>query len=1549
MKTLFVWIFLLFSLGLTVNLNGGGITSGIITGYEEWSDTVKVTGDITIDENGILAILAGTYIEFQDHFKITVTNNGKINASGADSDSIIFTSKDKNAGWNGIRFENMLVSSDSSIFDFCRFEYSKTNESKKGGVFTLKQNTKIRISNCIFTKNRTNNNYGGCIYGDSTNVIIIACRLADNYSGRGAGLYLIDSYASILNSAIVDNETYWSGAGICCTNSRLYIEKCDILNNFHNTSGSGGGISSSESEVELISCKVINNKGNGIYCRLYGKLSVINSLIANNEGGYGGGIECWGTELKIINSTIVKNICSMSNGAGGVYNNSGQTNIINTIIWDNFGDSPQLYYYDHLPVIENCDIHEGFNLGLPEENYINSISEYPRFKNPSEFTGNGADALQAEWDLLMCSPCVDAGINDSLPGNLTKDLMNNPRIFNSIVDIGAFESQIINTGYSGKKVVFVKQDGIGDGTSWNNATGDLQEAINTQLECYDTVEIWVVGGKYYPDTSGYSDPRSASFQLKNNINIYGGFFGIEELLNQRDPETNITVLSGDIGEKLNILDNSYHVVTARYINSSALLDGFQISNGLASKDFDHNDGGGIFCYCASPTLHHLKICNNIAIDHGGGLFLDFSKPLISNCVISNNESNSNGGGGYFDYSKPNIINCIISNNRVFYGFNGGGLSLQDSEPNIINSIIANNESGYKGNGGGIYCSSSNPHIINSLLANNYTDNDGAGIYCQYSSVAELLNSMMWNNMNKSGINHFQSNLSNSGIIKNSIIEGGNQYNIPEAYYINNYDLNPRFINPSTKVGNSNDALISDWTLSSCSPCIDLGSIALLPLEIETDMAGNNRIINDSVDIGPYEYKGVITEILPKNIIYVKQGGNGDGSSWNEALGNLQDAINISKGCYENIEIWVAAGVYKPDTSDLDDHRMASFTLMNNIQILGGFAGNENSIDERDWKQNQTILDGDIGIPDYKEDNCYNVVTSNFNDSTCVLDGVIIKNGYADEFIIGENGGGIYCNYSSSLFKNLVILNNSADYRGGGIYFNKSNSSIINSTINNNIADNGGGIAINESSVKISNCEIINNRGGCCGGAYFFKSGVDVVNCVFSNNQGDDAGGLFSAYCNYSILNSTFANNRASAGGTRVYEDTLTIVNSIYWNNQNNVSIKNFQISDGKVTIMNSDIQNGNDFGLADTCYINNIDNDPMFLNPIKPVGPDTSAMSADWDLKKCSPCINKGINDPYPEEINFDLAGNPRIFNDTIDIGAFEVQAFREYAPHELNLSNDSVYENSDLFTLLGILTAKDLDSDTFKYSFAKGDNFWNPDTSYFKLVQDSLYTNHVFDCEYRKYYNIYIRVTDDQGWYLDKQFTVTIKNINEAPDSLTLSNNLINEDSDSGTFIGIFRGYDRDSEFLVFYFAAGDGTNDLDSSCFSIVKDTLKSNCVFNYDDKSLYYIVIRAADEGGLYVDRPITIEVLDVTGSSLVSDYPWIKIFPNPAGHIINIEIYDPEYHNKSIKLIDLNGKNLITKSIKNQNKVILPINEIETGLYILEIVYEDIIQRFKIILH
>jgi hypothetical protein len=66
-------------------------------------------------------------------------------------------------------------------------------------------------------------------------------------------------------------------------------------------------------------------------------------------------------------------------------------------------------------------------------------------------------------------------------------------------------------------------------------------------------------------------------ELKSGVAIYGGFNGTETSLSQRDFETNITILSGDVGAVGDYTDNTYHVVTASGVDASAILDGFTIS------------------------------------------------------------------------------------------------------------------------------------------------------------------------------------------------------------------------------------------------------------------------------------------------------------------------------------------------------------------------------------------------------------------------------------------------------------------------------------------------------------------------------------------------------------------------------------------------------------------------------------------------------------------------------------------------------------------------------------------------------------------------------------------------------------------------------------------------------------------------------------------------------------------------------------------------------------------------------------------------------------
>ncbi len=98
-------------------------------------------------------------------------------------------------------------------------------------------------------------------------------------------------------------------------------------------------------------------------------------------------------------------------------------------------------------------------------------------------------------------------------------------------------------------------------------------------------------------------------------------------------------------------------------------------------------------------------------------------------------------------------------------------------------------------------------------------------------------------------------------------------------------------------------------------------------------------------------------------------GARDGSSWADAYNHLQEALDDVErtgNCLPQspCEIWVAAGTYLPSRrTDPDDPTSATFKLMNNVGIYGGFAGWETQRRQRDIAVNQTILDGDLSQDD----------------------------------------------------------------------------------------------------------------------------------------------------------------------------------------------------------------------------------------------------------------------------------------------------------------------------------------------------------------------------------------------------------------------------------------------------------------------------------------------------------------------------------------------------------------------------------------------------------
>ena len=100
---------------------------------------------------------------------------------------------------------------------------------------------------------------------------------------------------------------------------------------------------------------------------------------------------------------------------------------------------------------------------------------------------------------------------------------------------------------------------------------------------------------------------------------------------------------------------------------------------------------------------------------------------------------------------------------------------------------------------------------------------------------------------------------------------------------------------------------------------------------------------------------------------------------------------------------------------------------------------------------------------------------------------------------------------------------------------------------------------------------------------------------------------------------------------------------------------------------------------------------------------------------------------------------------------------------------------------------------------------------------------------------------------YVDKTF----------PKKLKFFKKNILENQPVATFIGTLTSTDPEGGAVTYSLV--NGTGDSDNSSFIISGDSLLANSVFDYQTKSSYAIRVRATDNGGLYIEKEFTLNVL------------------------------------------------------------------------------------------
>ena len=769
----------------------------------------------------------------------------------------------------------------------------------------------------------------------------------------------------------------------------------------------------------------------------------------------------------------------------------------------------------------------------------------------------------------------------------------------------------------------------GDGSSWKNAI-TLTRALSI-AKAGD--EIWVKG---YEDITGhiYKAPKEG-FVLPSGVAMYGGFEGKETNKNflptgrHKYQMKYQTALVGDIGtndkasqqliiypENTTRTDNATHVLTLQMGvtqdnpndgSKPTIVSGFLIAAGNAKGDNSTSDGrgGGIYVVNNSndnnASSRHFRIsqcnfANNYGM-RGGAIYVDNSctnpQSAISYCSFFDNVAGKRGtseneGGGMWIDGTATVYNCNINNNT------NGGIRLSSTSKIVNCSVIANTVSAVDLTTAGASGSNGGGAVYNTVLwhstALSKQDTRPAFYSCAFPEVE---------------VSDSKANTDDNG---NVWISNENHGTEPAPWFkqsavTQGYDF--------SFSSNLKQLYSTAFTFEETSALLNRGKLEYYKNFAEklenttTDIMGRTRYQTNTIDIGAYEY----ARMKAGRIRYVKpqKEGLGDGSSWKNAMDDIQKAINdlAENAPGEKGEVWVAAGTYEVKDGIIanDAYAPVSLLMKNGISVYGAFEGNEKSRSERikkaknlkpwGWQQESIIRGAEFkGSEDAKwndKDEAWNIQNSRsyhvvwfaplpegnaFTDEV-YLEGFTIEGGKYNDTNEAKYapgcGAGVYINdpnarmrYCTVRFCNPGMKEiGSIKPRGGGIYC--KNGQTEGNLVYDCSAYQGGGIYIDEAGFitrsMVTNCSAYQGAGVYLNGdadnsekAYYQILATSVI----SNNTSTRNGAVYldghGLVINNTIVNNYTTNTKDDAdemssntGGVYIKEKGL-LANNVIWNN-----------------------------------------------------------------------------------------------------------------------------------------------------------------------------------------------------------------------------------------------------------------------------------------------------------------------------------------------------------------------------------------------------------------
>ncbi|MDR1407466.1 MAG: InlB B-repeat-containing protein [Tannerella sp.] len=347
-----------------------------------------------------------------------------------------------------------------------------------------------------------------------------------------------------------------------------------------------------------------------------------------------------------------------------------------------------------------------------------------------------------------------------------------------------------------------------DGSSWENAFLTIQEALSKASR---GDFIWVADGEYSPD---YNLPYIMNY---DSVAVYGGFAGGETLLSQRNFTEYPTILRG----------SGSSVIATSNVSAAARWDGFIVENGTAAR------GAGILNIKSSPTIANTVIRGNHAADKGGGIYTLMGSPVIYNVEISGNTAEK-GAGMYNENAGPKLTNVTIGGNRSVTG--GAGIDNEQSSPILLNTILWDNRAGSASSMSND--AQSTPYSASSLI-------QGSGGSAKWNTLFGL---------DGGGNRDASPAFRNSGFDSQGAMQKGN-YSTGAG-------------SPAFNTGSNTHIYFVrvEWNLNLLT--LERSAPVMLPF----DLASNDRIWGDIIDMGAYEYGASPAAVVMRDVTILSTEG-----------------------------------------------------------------------------------------------------------------------------------------------------------------------------------------------------------------------------------------------------------------------------------------------------------------------------------------------------------------------------------------------------------------------------------------------------------------------------------------------------------------------------------------------------------------------------------------------------------------------------------------------------------------------------------------------------